>query len=181
MRIRSLTTGLLLLLFGLGVGFAGRDLSACGDKFLVMNAGTRYQRAITPRDATILIYNSDTSELPGVFATVSVDKTLRKVGYRPTVVTNAAEFEKEFSRGGWDLIVVGLADAQALRSRVSGDRAPALLPVVFNLRGPQLKQTKTQYHVVVNAPVKSQSFLAAIDEALEFKAKHKEKVRGTSD
>ena len=181
MRIRLVTSGLVLLC-AFGLGSAGDHLLACGDKFLVTNAGTRYQHSKEPRDAAILIYNSPSSEVEGVLASISVDKVLRREGYRPTVVTNLADFETEFGHGGWSLIIAGSSDAQALSSRVRADNAPALLPVVFNQKGAQLKQIKEQYRVVVNAPVKSQSLLEAIDEALAHKPKAQSKnARATSD
>jgi hypothetical protein len=163
MKTRSVIAALLLL-SGLGVVTA-RAL-ACGDKFLVTNGGTRYQHSKEPRDAAILIYNSPSSEVQGVLASVSVDKVLRREGYRPTIVTSMADFEKEFGHGGWSLIIAGSSDAQALSGRVHTDNGPALLPVVFNQKGTQLKQMKDMYHVVVNAPVKGQSLLDDIDEAL---------------
>ena len=178
MRTRSVTA-VLLLFCGLGVCSAGAAL-ACGDKFLVTNAGTRYQHSKELRDAAILIYNSPSSEVQEVLADISVDKVLRRDGYRPTIVTNSADFEKEFGHGGWSLIIAGSSDSQALSSRIRTENAPALLPVVFNQRGTQLKQIKDTYHVVVNAPVKSQSLLDDIDEALAHRPKAQAKnVRAT--
>src|SRR4030095_6994213 len=73
-------------------------LLACGDKFLVANRGTRFQRAAAPREpAAILIYTNPESQL---LAGAPVDATLRKAGYRPTTVETSDEFEKALNRGG---------------------------------------------------------------------------------
>jgi hypothetical protein len=166
----------LLLLTGIG---SGDILLACGDKFLVSSRGTRFQRAAVAREpASILIYTNPASELPKMLASIPVDATLTKAGYRPTTVATSDEFEKALSRGGWDLVLVGMADAQGVSKRLRGDHVPAVLPVVFNPTTSELKETKKLYPVVLQAPVKGQSFLSAIDEALAHRPKPQAKPTG---
>ena len=166
----------LLLVIGIGSG----DISmACGDKFLVSSRGTRFQRAAVAREpASILIYANPASELPKLLAGVAVDATLTKAGYRPTTVASSDELDKALSRGGWDLVLVGVADAQGVSKGLRGDHAPAVLPVVFNPTTGQLEETRRLYRVVLKAPVKSQSFLSAIDEALAHRPKSQAKPTG---
>jgi hypothetical protein len=172
-RVRA--AGLLLL-----IGSSSGDiLVACGDKFLVSSRGTRFQRAAVAREpASILIYTNPASELPKMLASISVDATLTKAGYRPTTVATSAEFEKALSRGGWDLVLVGMADAQGVSKRLRGDQVPAVLPVVFNPTSSELSESKKLYPVVLKAPAKSQSFLSAIDEALAHRPKRQAKLTG---
>jgi hypothetical protein len=148
------------------VGFTN-DVLACGDKFLTSSLGTRYKKAAVkrPPNAAILIWANPSSELPKGLASVPVDETLRKVGYRPTTVSTADEFDKALARGGWDLVLVGAADAAGVSKRIQGN-VPAVVPVALNPTESQMKQVRTQYSVVVRAPAKSQSFLDAVDEAL---------------
>ena len=115
---RRFAAGLLLLI---GIN-AGNVLLACGDKFLVSRGGTRFQRAAVARKpASILIYTNPASELAKVLADIPVDATLTKAGYRPTTVATSDEFDKALSRGGWDLVLVGMADASAVSKRLQGD------------------------------------------------------------
>ena len=159
----------LLLLIAIS---SGDILLACGDKFLVSSRGTRFQRAAVAREpASILIYTNPASELPKLLAGVAVDATLTKAGYRPTTVTTSDEFERALSRGGWDLVLVGITDAQAVSKRLRGEPVPAVLPVVFNPTSSALNESKKLYPVVLKAPAKSQSFLSAIDEALAHRPK----------
>jgi hypothetical protein len=165
------------LLFLIGMS-AGDTLLACGDKFLVYNRGTRFQRAAIAREpAAILIYTNPESELPKALATLPIDTILAKAGYQPTTVPTPADFEKALSGGRWDLIVVGMADAQAVSSRLRGEVVPVVLPVVFNSTAVELKETKNQYPVVLKAPAKSQSFLSAIDEALAHRPRQAKPTR----
>jgi hypothetical protein len=173
---RRLYAAGLLLLIGIS---SGDILMACGDKFLVFGRGTRFQRAALARHtATILIYTNPASELPKVLASLPVDATLTKAGYRPTTVTTSDEFEKALGRGGWDLVLVGLADAQSVSQRLRGDVAPVVLPVAYNPTASELKESKKQYRVVFKAPAKSQSFLSAVDEALAQRPEPQAKASG---
>ena len=175
-----MSTGPRIAAFLLVIAVSSADvLLACGDKFLVSRGGTRFQRAALARKpASILIYTNPASELPRVLAGIPVDATLTKAGYRPTTVATSDEFDKALSRGGWDLVLVAMADAHAVSKRLQGDRAPVVLPVVFTPAGSELKDTRKLYPVVLKTPAKSQSFLFAIDEALARRPKPQAKSAG---
>lgn len=173
MKARATLAGLVLL-----AGLGSIDLlPGCGDKFLVSSRGTRYQRApVAYGPAAILIYTNPASDVPKALASVSVASTLSRVGYRPTLVENAAEFEAMLSRGGWDLVLVGMADAQAVSQRVKSYAGvlPVVLPVV--LTAEDLKQTRKQFPVVLKGPAKSEAFLEVIADALASRPKPKTKM-----
>jgi hypothetical protein len=148
------------------------DLLACGDKFLVVGRGSRFQRAALARQpAAILVYMNTASTLPKSLANAQVDETLRKVGYRPTVVTGAAELEAALRQGGWDIILIDLADGTDVRSRVRGEPAPFILPVAYNVSGADLSIAKKAYARVIKGPVKGQALLHAIDDVLVLRPK----------
>ena len=142
-------------------------LMACGEKFLMRNRGTRFQRAAPARTpAAILVYANPALNLPKALANVPVDATLRKAGYRPTTVTSRDEFEAAMGRGGWDLVLVDVADTSTVVGRTSNAKAPIVLPVAFNPTRGELDAAKKQHQRILKAPVKNQSFLEAIDQAL---------------
>ena len=149
----------------------GADLLACGDKFLIVSRGTRFQRASIRAPASILVYADPASNLPKALANVSVDATLRKAGYKPTTVTSAAEFDAALDRGGWDLVLVDVAQSQVVSSRVRGAAAPMVLPVVYSAGRTEVAQAKKQFPLVLKSPTKNQGFLDTIDEALALQAK----------
>jgi hypothetical protein len=76
------------------------------------------------------------------------------------------------SRGGWDLVLVGMADAQAVSQRVKS--YAVVLPVV--LTAEDLKQTRKQFPVVLKGPAKREAFLEVISDALASRPKPKAKV-----
>jgi hypothetical protein len=163
MNTRLVAT-VVLLLGGVG---ATEPLLACGEKFLMRSRGTRFQRAAPSRTAaSILVYANPASTLPKALANVPVDATLRKAGYRPSTVTSEAEFTTAMGRGGWDLVLVDVAESREVLKQVHGSTAPIVLPVVFNASSADIAAAKKQHQRILKAPTKNQSFLDAIDDAL---------------
>jgi CheY-like chemotaxis protein len=146
------------------------DLLACGDKFLAISRGTRYQRAALPRSsASILVYATPASSLTRALGTASIEETLRSAGYRLTVVTTAAEFDRVLRQGAWDLVLTDLAEGRAVRSRLPVKPAPIVLPVAFNVTADELKQARKDYQRIVKAPTKKNALLDMIDDVLTMR------------
>jgi hypothetical protein len=153
-----------LLLCGVGLS---EPMLACGEKFLMRSRGTRFQRAAPARSAAaILVYANPASNLPKALANVPVDATLRRAGYRPSTVTSAAEFNSAMGRGGWDLVLVDVAESREVLKQAQGPTAPIILPVVLNPSSTDLAAAKKQHQRILKAPTKNQTFLDAIDDAL---------------
>jgi hypothetical protein len=160
-----LVAAMLVLVGGIAVG---EPLLACGEKFLMRSRGTRFQRAPVPASASILIYANPVFNLPRALASIPFDATLRKAGYRPTKVTSEQELETSLSRGGWDLVLVDIADSGAVL-KFESSAGPIVLPVVYNATSAELAAAKAQHTYVLKAPTKNQSLLDAIDDALAHK------------
>jgi hypothetical protein len=148
------------------------DLLACGDKFLVISRGTRFQRPSSARSAAdILIYATAASTLPKSLARIQQDDTLRKAGYRPVIVENTSELEQALTMGTWSLLIVDLPEARTIRDHVRGTGAPMLLPVALSPTGTEIAEAKKDFQRVVKGPIKSQAFLMEIDDALALRQK----------
>ena len=154
----------LLLLASIGTS---DTLLACGEKFLMGSRGTRFQRPEPVRQsAAILVYANPALNLPRALANVPFEATLRKAGYRPTVVTSAQAFSSALAQGGWDLILADVSDSQAVSGRTRNANSPVVLPVIYNPTGADLAAAKKQHQRILKAPTKNQAFLDAIDDAL---------------
>jgi DNA-binding NtrC family response regulator len=117
------------------------------------------------------VYANPATDLPKALANLPLDATLRKAGYRPTIVTDAAAFERALSQGGWDLILVDAAQREAMHSRWQRKGGPVVLTVVYNPTKPELQQAKKLHNAVLKAPAKQEAFLDTIDEALSTKTR----------
>jgi hypothetical protein len=167
MNRRLAVLGILVLV---GIG-SNVDLLACGDKFLVVTRGTRFQRPSARRPASILVYANPASGLPKTLATLPIDITLRKAGYQPTLVSTATELNQALRGGPWDLVLADATDAAGLSGDLQKNTRAVLLVVVFDASAAQLKQLKQQYPRLLKSPTRSQTVLEAVDEALASRPK----------
>lgn len=172
---RLLVVGLFVLT---GIGPTA-DLLACGDKFLIISRGTRYQRArIAGRQAAVLVYINPASALGKALENVPVDDALKKAGYRGASVASAADLERRIAEGGWDLVIADLSDGASLRGRLpQGTTAPLVMPIAFNPTKAVFDQAKKDYPKVVKGPIRSQAFLDALDDAVAYIDKQRSKAK----
>ena len=172
---KALVVGLFVLV---GVGPA-TELLACGDKFLVISRGTRYQRArIAGRQAALLVYANPSSALGKALVSVPVEESLKKAGYRGASVANAADLERAIAQGGWDLVIADLTDSAGIRGRLAqSPTAPMVLPIAYNPTGAELNQAKKEYQRVIKGQIKSQAFLDALDDAVAYIDKQRSKSK----
>jgi hypothetical protein len=168
----------LFVLTGIG---PTTDLLACGDKFLVISRGTRYQRArIAGRQAAVLVYVNPGSSLGKALVNVPVDESLKKAGYRGASVANTADLGRAISQGGWDLVIADLADSPEVRGQLAqGTAAPMVLPIAFNPTKATFAQAKKDYARVIKGPIKSQAFLDALDDAVAYIDKQRSQAKKT--
>lgn len=161
-------TGVVLSLCVLG---QAADLAACGDKFLVASRGTRFQRAgLVRRPASVLVYAAPGGRLAASVTQLGVAEALTKVGYRPTLVADAAEMTRQLRQGHWDLVLVDLADAAAVATAAGSAPAPAVLTVAYDTSGSAMAQARRSYDAVIKAPGRSRAVVDAVDDALFARA-----------
>lgn len=103
---------------------AGPDLVACGDKFLVVGRGTRFQRGPeAPRPYSVLVYAPQSSPLAQGRQRSSVEKALRRAGYRPATAGSAAELAETMKGRAPDVVVAADGDARDIRTQVGAETA----------------------------------------------------------
>lgn len=171
MNMRTAAVGILCLV-SISTGAIPQVVQACGDKYLIPSRGTRFQRAAPNRTpATILVYANPASGLPKTLADLPIEETLRKAGYKPTSITTADQLDAALRQGGWDLVLIDAVDGQAVSRKLQGGNAPSVLPVVYKTSGIDASQARKQYLCVLKSPVKCQSFLDSVDEALALRSK----------
>jgi len=152
------------------VVLASDPLFACGDKFLLLGRGTRYERSPAARQASaVLMYVNPASQLSRTLAALSVDATLRKAGYRPTVVASVDDLDKALRAGRWDLVVADAADSETVSQHARGSAAPRVVPVLNKPTKTELKQAKGQFRTVLDTPSRSGAFVDVIDDEMDLR------------
>lgn len=165
MMTRPFIAGVLLVA---GVTASDR-LVACGDKYLNLGLGTRFERSPAERRAAaVLLYVVPGSDLSRTFGAQSVEEGMKKVGYQPTQVGTAAEFDTALRARSWDVIVLDGRDSASVSQRLPKAGGPHLVPVLTRPTKDELKQTRKIYETVIEAPTRSRVFLETVDEALDL-------------
>jgi hypothetical protein len=159
--------GLIGLVAAVGL-WTGADLLACGDKFLVVGRGTRYQRPKNARAASILIYANPSGGLPVALKSVPVESVLKHEGHRSTTVETPEQLSAVLASGRFDVVLAASGDAAAVEKLLgTGPDAPVLLTVCNKESGREPKEVEKNASCTLKAPPKGGSLLEAIDKAVE--------------
>jgi hypothetical protein len=158
-------------LFGM-ICLVWTDANSCGDKFLVIGRGLRYERAYAAvHPAAILVYTNDAklnSELESI---------LKKSGEKITIVPDEAALFANLQSTKYDLVLLNMSSVAALESRVmSTTYKPSVLPVIYNKTGTELNAAEKQYDCVLKYSGKNKDTVAVIDEVMDAKLKGKPQV-----
>ena len=152
----------------------GADLLACGDKFLVVGRGTRYQRPKDARPASVLIYARPSSSLATTWKNPNVESTLKREGHRLTTAETSEQLSAILSSGRFDVVLTDGADASEVEKIIGpGPDAPVVLTMCDKTRA-EGKGTAEPVSCSLKTPAKAWSLLEAIDKAVEL---HDQNVR----
>jgi ABC-type amino acid transport substrate-binding protein len=148
-------------------------LLGCGDKFVVLGRGARFQRVnASLHPASILIYMNPRSHVPAADKEFQLQSTLKLAGHKPAVVEDQGGLDRALKSGKYDLVLADLSDAATVGPEAQATTSkPAVIPIIYNPTGAELASAEKQYSCVVKASKKDHDLLAVIDEAMQSKAK----------
>jgi hypothetical protein len=159
--------GLIGLVAAAGLWMSA-DLLACGDKFLVVGRGTRYQRPKNARAASILIYANPSAGLPAALKRLPLESVLKHEGHRSTTVETPEQLSAILTSGRFDVVLASSTDVPAIEKLLGGGPdAPVVLAVCDKANGQEPKEMDRSVSCALKAPTKAASLLEAIDKAVE--------------
>ena len=142
---------------------------ACGDK-LALIVGLRSSQ-VRSQHAFILAYPGRNASA-AVIRDLQLQPTLKKAGYRVQVVEDAAGLDNVLKGNKFDLVVADVTDAAQLNEHLSAAPSkPLLLPVAFKASKEEQLAAQKTYHCLLKAPSSPENYLAAVDQALDWKLK----------
>ena len=148
--------------------WAAPDLLACGDKFLSVGRGTRYQRPKTFRAASILIYANPSSGLPAALKSLPVEAVLKHEGHRFATVESPEQLSAILAGGHFDVVLAASTDAPAVEKLLgAGPDAPVVLTLCIKGSSQELREAEKSTSCSLKAPPKGGMLLQAIDKAVE--------------
>jgi hypothetical protein len=142
---------------------------SCGDKFLVIGRGIRYERAHAAKHpASILIFASNPDSVK------DLQKILKMAGHKIQNVTTQELLFSSLNSARYDIVLVSLSDASALESRImTTSNKPAVLPVVYNKGNPDLDANANQFPCVLKYKDKNRNPVVVIDQVMDDRLKGK--------
>jgi hypothetical protein len=162
--MRKLTVVLLLTT---AISFFSLDAFACGDKFLVVGRGIRYERAYPAvHPSSILLYTHDAK------LNKDLGSALKKSGHKIQTTSDEAALFKNLQTSKYDLVLLNMNDVALLESKVMATPSkPSVLPIIYNVNGGELDAAKKKYSCVLKYGDKNKNAVKVIDDVMGAKKK----------
>ena len=165
--MRRLSFALLLLAGTAWLGW--NDLSACGDKFLLIGQGARFQRgyaAVHP--ASILITLHVKSDKALAIRDPHLAAALKQAGHKVQILEDPAKLTETLGSGRYDIVLADFSDAITLEPQVRQANAkPALVPVMYQPSKAEMAAAEKQFVCLLKAPERITYFLGVIDDLMK--------------
>ena len=141
---------------------------ACGSKFLVSIRSPRYQRLLANlKPTSILVYWKQDAATPDEDRWhPKAEKALEMVGHTVQVTFDQEQFRDAADSGNYEVVIMLLGEARALKSEVeSMYPTAALLPIAHFPTRSEYSQAKKEFGTVFRTPSTASKFLTAIEKA----------------
>ena len=156
------------------------DARACGDKYLVVGAGTLYQDTMVSRyTGSILIYaNGGANDSPAINDSEFL-ATLQSHGHTSEIVQDWNVFMDKLRSEEYDLVLAGLDDAQAIQQEIASTSSyTRLVPIVHDMDRKTVRRYRKEYRFVLSTPAKPSRLAMTIDAAISTKMRDEAKAGG---
>jgi hypothetical protein len=165
--MRNLTLVLVSILVGTGTGSA----EACGDKFLRVGRGARYQRAyVAVHPASLLLVARPGSSVAA--ALKDLEPTLKRAGHKAVVVKDTAAVPQALERGHFNIVLTDIKDVPSVQNATPATGARFdVLPFLGQPTAEAREAAEADYRCVAQVPGKKADVLGKIDELMELALK----------
>ena len=145
------------------IAVIAHDAMACGDKFLLVGRGARYQRGyVAVHPGSILLYaNTPLTSSRGLRA------ALKMAGHRVTIVSTRAALDASLGASEFDILLADSSESGAL----TGDTKNALVVPVLSGKAPAMKTAAGKEFCVLKDDNRKRNPLAVLDEIIGAKLK----------
>jgi len=144
--------------------------SACGDKFLAIGRGVRFQRAYAAiHPASILIVFPPTSVKTAAVRDPRLMTALKMAGHRVQTVQQPANLAGAMARTPHDIVLVEKADAAAAReaATANGQPQPAIISVFEPPAVPDMMAVNQPLEYVLTTPQTVSQILNLLDDVMK--------------
>jgi len=162
-----LVTGFLLAALVL----TDRNLSACGDKFLVLGRSVGYQSLLkASKPGTIVLYN--TARLPKSFSNGGgFDLLMNVAGHQLRTVSDRTSLEKALAGGKIDLVLADMVTSREISASVNTSSTAVVVPIVMNTNSSERAAFEKEFGCMLRLPADARKVIDALDRAMKLRAK----------
>jgi hypothetical protein len=140
---------------------------ACGDKLMLIMRATSSQ--VRSHPAVILAYPGQNASA-ALIRNLQLQPAVRKAGHRFQVIEDPAGLDNALKASNYGLVLADVANASEVSEHVSAAPfKPVVLPVAFKASKEEQSAAQKKYHCLLKAPSDPENYLAAIDQALDWK------------
>jgi hypothetical protein len=159
------------------IGLAPQGIQACGDKFLLVGRGVKFQRAYAAiYPASIVIYAQPQRSAAKAIRDPRLQTDLKQAGHRVVLVESDAALARALESGKVDLVLTDVADADLTsRQGAASLSRPTVLPVMYEPTREEAKAIESRYRCRLKSSDRVDRYLATIDEAMQARVTEKKK------
>lgn len=147
---------------------ASQDVSACGDKFLLLGRGVRFQRAYAAiHPAAILLVMPPKSVKGAAIRDSRLKTALQMAGHRVDVV-QAAKLQEVLAGSRFDIIMAERTDAAAIKNAMTAAvKKAAIVGVVEDLGTADGTAARLGFDAVLKTPQPLPDILRLLDDVMK--------------
>jgi len=164
---------IVLMLMMAAAPVAWRVTEACGDKFLLVGRGVRFQRAYAAvHPANILIYARPGTSADAAIRDAQFQRSLRQAGHAVSAIEDATLLTHALRSSSFDIVLADLAEAPTIDGLVaSAPSHPKPLYVEYPSAANK-KELKSQFLCDLKASDRATRFLDRIDAEMKTRTSH---------
>lgn len=162
----------LVVALAVGVSAMYPVAQACGDKFLMVGRGAKFQRAYASvYPGKLLIYSRTSSDPGAAIRDPQLHKALRQAGHTVSIIEDWSLLEQAVKNGPVDIILVDAAEASRLQPLVAASLAhPEAMYVAFPSK--QSAAADKSLNVRLKSSDRALKYLDEIENVMKARSKH---------
>lgn len=142
---------------------------ACGDKFLMVGRGARFQRAYASvYPGHVVVYARKSLGAKAVITDARLHKLLRQAGHTVSVIEDDSLLEQAVKSASTDVLLVDLTDAQRVDGLAAASVShPKVLPVRPTGKSPELDRLQQQFASKLKETDNAIKWLDALEDLMK--------------
>jgi hypothetical protein len=150
------------------VGLINRDVSACGDKFLLLGRSVGYQSLLkASKPGSLVLYS--TPGLPKPFTDGRFDAVMDVAGHRLSTVSDRAALERALASGKIDLVLADPTTSRQIGAFVNTSTA-LVVPILVDAAASQRALLEKEFGCVMPL-AEPRKVIDALDKAMKLHAR----------